>query len=459
MMFTVIFPEGCRQERNWISSVLLHEFLGIEHEVRFNRQSSVRLCADGKVLELPDIFFKYASSGWLTPETLPVQPLQWWFVPASNEFNPKLTAPFVPVIFGQPGFRAIDDTSAWLGLDIFGSGFFMLSRYEEAVRKERDLHDRFPAAASLAFQEGFLDRPVVDEYTEILWSAMLRLWPQLKRRARQFKVLVSCDVDYPCHPAAYSFHRMLRSTASKALHEHNPLRMLSPIRNYMANRFGDWRSDSYYLAVDWIMDVNEKAGNKVAFNFIPQITDPIFDDTSPITSAAVAEMMKKIDVRGHEIGLHPGYRSYQSIETTLSGLGRLCEVLRGAGIRQQICGGRNHYLRWSTKTPSVWDATGLRYDSTLSYADHVGFRCGTCTEFTMYDLDGRRPLQIKQKPLICMECTVSAYMGYGFTDAALEKMNKLKNAAREMKGSFSLLWHNSNLESASAKALYCEVIK
>ena len=35
----------------------------------------------------------------------------------------------------------------------------MLTRYEEIVKLDRDTFDRFPAWASLAYQEGFLDVP------------------------------------------------------------------------------------------------------------------------------------------------------------------------------------------------------------------------------------------------------------------------------------------------------------
>ena len=44
----------------------------------------------------------------------------------------------------------------------------MLSRYEELIIKERDIHNRFPAYLSIAKQNGFLDRPLIDEYIIVL---------------------------------------------------------------------------------------------------------------------------------------------------------------------------------------------------------------------------------------------------------------------------------------------------
>ena len=421
-MFSVSFPDSCRKERCWIGAVVLREFLGLEYELRFEAQETARIEAEGKTLELADVFFKKADAGWLAPATLPARPLQQWC--ASNDgLDAELLQSSVPVMYGHAAFE-MQEGRAYLGLDVFGSAFFMLSRYEEAVTPQRDRHDRFPAQASLAWQEGFLYRPIIDEYVEILWAAMQRLWPQAVRKRHEFKTVVSCDVDRPYHPGAKSFRRMTRAMAGKLVRTRDPIAMLDPCRNYFGALRGDFRNDPYYFTVDWMMDVNEKAANTVAFNFIPEITDPAYDGLCPITDPAVVAMLQRIGVRRHEIGIHPGYLTYQSTGNTVSGLNRIRHVLKHAGIEQQVAGGRIHYLRWSTKTPSVWNAAGLSYDSTLGYADHVGFRCGTCREYPMFDLHQREMLQLRQLPLICMDRAIFSYMGYGFTADALEQMNK-----------------------------------
>ena len=72
------------------------------------------------------------------------------------------------------GVRGVDiaERRIEVPLDIFGSAFFMLTRYEEMVITERDTHGRFPARASIAYREGLLERPIVDEYLELLWAAI-----------------------------------------------------------------------------------------------------------------------------------------------------------------------------------------------------------------------------------------------------------------------------------------------
>ena len=49
-------------------------------------------------------------------------------------------------------------------------------------------------------------------------------------------------------------------------------------------------NDPYLNALRWIMDVNESAGNVVAFYFIPFNTSP-FDAVDPINTQRVSEIL------------------------------------------------------------------------------------------------------------------------------------------------------------------------
>jgi len=62
----------------------------------------------------------------------------------------------------------------------------LLTRLEEAVSNEHDAHGRFPASAALAVRSGFSQRPLADEYVEVLWWALRKLWPSLERRPQTF---------------------------------------------------------------------------------------------------------------------------------------------------------------------------------------------------------------------------------------------------------------------------------
>ena len=99
---------------------------------------------------------------------------------------------------------------------------------------------------------------------------------------------------------------------------------------------------------------------------------------------------------------------------------------------------------------------GFKYDCTLGFADHLGFRCETCYEFPVYDLLKKKVLSIKERPLIVMERTVldQDYMGIESYDKAFEHICDLKNCCRLFNGDFTILWHNNRLAKEHDKCLY-----
>jgi len=92
-------------------------------------------------------------------------------------------------------------------------------------------------------------------------------------------------------------------------------------------------------------------------------------------------------------------------------------------------------------------SAGLKYDTSGSFADRPGFRYGTARPFPMWDWQANRPLALRQRPLILMECSVIAdrYMGLGYSPEAWDVMTRLKERALMFGGDFTFLWHNSHL--------------
>ena len=102
----------------------------------------------------------------------------------------------------------------------------------------------------------------------------------------------------------------------------------------------------------------------------------------------------------------------------------------------------------------------FQYDSTLSYADRPGFRCGTCHPDSMFDPLAQLPLRLIQRPLIAMECSVIAprYLGLGYGDESLALFDNLKQRCQAVGGQFTLLWHNTHFTTAADWNLYHQVL-
>lgn len=448
-------------ELDWTCAVIFERFLGIPYRIAVGTEQHIAIAHAGRQLVLPHLFFKSAANDWLGKDTLPATPLRSWDSRTSS-LQPNLVSPIIPVIFGaspQQHPMSVTDDVISIPIDIFGSVFFMLSRYEEAISEARDLHDRFPDSASIASNEGYLARPIVDEYVEILWSALTKLWPGLARKARRSRNLVSCDVDSPFDPACSSLYRLGKRLLGRAVRERSLKSMSQVVSSYIGVKRGDYSHDPYRAAIDWIMEVNERNDNHVAFYFIPEKTDLKVDgNVVPLDEPRMSSLLRTIHARGHEIGIHPGYNTYKHPAAFASAVKTLRRALAEQGIEQDGLGGRQHYLRWQAGvTARLWEDNGLTYDTTLTYANRPGFRCGTCHEYPMYDLARRSGMKLQQRPLIMMEA--ERYIRTDDTRSPLELMLYYKRICRQFSGNFTLLWHNSYLENARIREQYCQILE
>jgi len=114
-----------------------------------------------------------------------------------------------------------------------------------------------------------------------------------------------------------------------------------------------------------------------------------------------------------------------------------------------IFGGRQHYLRW--KTPDTWrilEKAGLKYDTTLSFADHEGFRCGICLPYKPFDVLENRVLDIWELPLTVMDGSLFNYQNLT-PEEGFWRIKSIINTVKKYQGVFVLLWHNSSLDDLS----------
>ena len=342
--------------------------------------------------------------------------------------------------------------------DIVGLAYWMLSRQEEIGRFDLDQHGRFPATSSHAYKYGYLERPIVDEWLEILGQVIKRVWPFIELKKNSFSIKVSHDVDTPSLYAFKSWGMIGRMMASHLLKRGDFYSFFkAPLFKLTSRKEIDHRD--VFNTFDWIMNLSDRHGLISAFYFICDHTDS-HDAEYKLEDPRIRHLMRQIHQRGHEIGLHPSYGSYKKSKQIREEAEHLRRICSEEGIKQSIWGGRMHYLRWEQPTTlRAWADAGMDYDSTLGYADRPGFRCGTCFEYPAFDPLSQKSLALRIRPLIMMDCTVidSKFLGLGVGDLAKKKVASLKNACRSVNGCFTLLWHNSELNDDSKKIMYAEI--
>jgi hypothetical protein len=455
-------PPAREPERRYIVDTIMRDWLGLDCELRISERADVRVTLQGEAgpahVTIPEGLFATDVGDWLTPASLPDAPVPWR--PVTCDESALRPGERLPVLYGPrpapPALLSGERRAVELSVDVFGSAFFMLSRYEERAVGTRDTYDRFPASASVAEREGFLRLPIVDAYVELLWSALRRVWPRLERKRRAFRVALTHDVDHPLAFLGRTLPGLARQLGADALVRRDARLAGRRLRSWTAIPRRDYRLDPYNT-FDFLMAVSERHGIASAFYFLATEHNSHLDGFYTLDDPWIRSLMARIAGGDHEIGYHAGFHTYCDPDRTQREFSRLRTAANALGVEQSHWGGRQHYLRWrNPDTWCNWDRAGLSYDSTLGFAEKVGFRAGTCHEFRTFDLLRRCPLDLRERPLQVMDRTLFDYMAlapHDATEAALEVARECKR----MGGTFTLLWHNSVLQTAAERRWYEEL--
>ncbi len=447
-------------ERTYIYNQIFKEFFGIEISISFTENMSdiIQISYNNKTMFVSDKFFSMNNNHWLNLESLPKLPLQEGLV---ELFSIKS---YIPIIYGgffeNNNLIKINENNLSLGLDIFGSAFFLMTCYEEYVSIKRDMFDRFLHSYSIFQNNTYLTKPIINEYIEILWVAINYLWPDFKRKKMTFQKHISHDVDHPWEYTNKSAIYLAKRTAAEIVKRRNYKKSISYLKNWIEVKSN--KSEDSFFNFDRIMKISEANSLKSVFFFKTACTNKKYDENYSIENEAIRKLLRNIYQRGHEIGLHPSFETYTNLNQTKSEFERLMNICQFENIKQDKWGSRQHFLRF--KNPITWrnlEKVGLNYDSSLSYPDFAGFRCGICFDFYVYDLEIRKQLDIIERPLIIMDKSVFGTEYMGFTDCA-EAFNYvmgLKKEVHKNNGNFTILWHNSNLESCEKWDFYQSIIQ
>jgi hypothetical protein len=328
-----------------------------------------------------------------------------------------------------------EDTQRLVVPDVLASAFFILSRYEEFIYTgPRDSRGRFTAAMSWMGRNGFLHRPLADEYQLAFHKWMKQVAPYLTFRqsdwqGKSFAVALTHDIDSLNQTAAPSLVSLARSikhgetikgmkklAKAMAVHYFNQSDPHNNLQSLIEwERKHGLRSSIYFLSSNATGDANYRLAQ-------------VFKRSS---------FLREAQQEGWEFGFHPGIRTSRAEAAFAE------EHLRASACLGAIHGGRQHTLRFAVpETWRLWEKASLQYDSTLGFADHEGFRCGTCRPFLPFDLGEEREIRLWEVPLTVMDNTFTKYRSLS-AEQAKQVMEQLLETVKQYRGVFVLLWHNT----------------
>lgn len=322
----------------------------------------------------------------------------------------------------------IEDGRAVINFDLIASSFYFLSGWQEYTCEKKDRYGRFPYAESLQSKLNLVELPLVNYYFDILKTTIERVY---KRRLTvqlwqdfDFAVCLTHDID-KCQSG-------WREGGGSELRRG---RLASALRLLLRKA----RGRDVWFNFDEILAIEKQYGARSSFYFLCRDSR---NDGPPnadydIGDERFSHVYRDILAQGSEIGVHGSFGTHDNLQNFKADLRRL---------NHQAVGNRFHFLEFDiNETPRVLQKAGVKYDTTLGFPEHYGFRNGFCFPFYLYDLQHDRALPVVEIPLILMDTTLQsdAYMEM-HPQQAMANVEGVLSEVKRFGGCLTLLWHNTH---------------
>ncbi|HXC03443.1 MAG TPA: hypothetical protein VNZ86_01750, partial [Bacteroidia bacterium] len=201
-----------------------------------------------------------------------------------------------------------------LPFDPFAAAFFLVSRYEEYLPHIRDSHDRFDARESLAWKNGFLQKPVINRWARVLANLLISRFPELEFKRPVYSYVSTIDIDN-----AYAFREKgFMRTLGGYIKDLGSLDFEN--MQFRTKVLLGLKQDPYDT-YEFLFALQKKYNLKNIYFFL--VGDyGINDKNLPVESRQFQSLIKTVGDYA-EVGVHPSYGSNKFPERLKAEVGRL----------------------------------------------------------------------------------------------------------------------------------------
>ena len=401
------------------------------HEV-FAAAEEIRINYSGKASNIPSV--------WIVPAGLLEQEgIDRHLVPVVNEWKDDSPAIkdsardlSLPILFPGPGD---------LGFDLFSAAFWLISRYEEYLPFTPDAYGRYPHRESMAFRNGFLHRPLVNEWMLLLRTILQRRLPLVAGRLpapdQAFRFQPTYDIDIAW---SYLHKGFLRNTGGW-------------LRSLMRGDRADVRLRANVLrgksrdpfdAYEWLNALHTSLKLQPIYFFLLASSPKRYDKNADPSSQAMEQLIRHHHAR-YQTGLHPSWQSGDRVALIKKERDRLQQITGSPVTRS-----RQHYIRFLLPE-GYRRLTDLRItdDHSMGYGDINGFRASLSSPFQWYDLERESATPLTIHPFCFMDANAYYELGHR-PEQALSEMRQLYGIVKQAGGTCSMIWHNHFLGTQPA---------
>lgn len=424
-MIQITCPNNNIPERTYAIEVLFADFLGCkqdEYSIQFKDDvNDYELRAENGLFIIKDHFFRHFPEplSYLKPSNIPTE------LRLFHGLDLEL-----PIIYGEDKFET-DERSVVIGLDIFASTFFMLSRWEESLlgREERGDCDE---SQLFVIKHGIYNRPIVNEYVEFLRRLLPSAFPNNNHR---YEVVLSHDVDGFVTPTWGSIMKdMIMQTIHGA--PKNKILELTWKEEIKYKRVFPtaYSQFEFYTALTEKYNLKEWFYFKVCGKGETEATY-LFDDN------CTTEVVRKLKEKNNPqiiLGFHPSQNMFNNEPQWNREVQRITNLLN-----EKPSIGRNHHLLYNHKTFRLLEKisdTPLHISNCV-FHNKQGFRSGTCFPYHLFDLYQRRTMNLIEHPCQIMDTVIRYHKKHLSEEERLNEVLSVMEEVKRYQGELVLTWH------------------
>lgn len=412
----LLYCENITPRVEYITRFLLEDICGFSLKITYN-ESEYQAYHEASI--------NYSNKSFSKKE-IQISPASLLFEDLLKPVTPRIEKKGNQIEF----FLPVKNPDQWVH-DPFAASFFLVSRYEEYFPFTPSKYNSYEAESSVIYQQGILNRPVVNEWAEHLKKRILEKFPSLLYKANKFTPVISIDIDQ-----AYAFRHRGWSRNLLSLFRNIVLfkgKLLSAQFKTLLLKQQDPYDTYEYLK-------KMQSDSKLSFLYFVNLGSySAFDKNLDVANPAMKKLLTEINTYA-PVGIHPSYFSNEQPEKFISEKKSL-EHLLGSPVQKS----RQHYLK--VKLPDTYQhllKAGITEEYTMGYGTYPGFRAGTCTPFYWFDLSKKITTRLKVYPITFMEGTFGEDLGKNPAQAIVE-MKKFIDEVKKHNGYFLCIWHNQTV--------------
>lgn len=350
------------------------------------------------------------------------------FEPDIRDQSPKLIPG--PKWAGLPTIFSYVKKNIPLPFDIFSAIFYFVSRYEEYLPFEPDVHNRFRSTESLAFHLNIIDKPIVNQWI-IQFKDILRSWygESIVFNEPEYQFIPTIDID---NAWAYSHKGLWRTIGGLWKDRRN-----MEARNFRFQVLRHNQADPYNTYK--LLNRFHEEVNVHPIWFFLVSSYGRYDKNTSWHNIHFQDLIREIAM-DNAVGLHPSYASNVSPALISHEAEHLADIVGHPVIRS-----RQHYLR--IQLPDTYRSLanmGIREDYSMGFADCPGFRAGIASPFRFFDLEENKITGLMIFPFQVMDTCLQQYMKLN-PEQSIQTISGMVDQVKAVNGTFISLWHNESM--------------